>query len=161
MNENVTRRDENRDPITGEPGAHPVGTGVGAAGAGLAGAAAGMAVGGPIGGAIGAVVGAVAGGAGGKAVAEAVDPTAEDAYWRENHRKESYFDRNRSYEDYSPAYRTGYEGFDRYYGEGTTFDAAEPDLRSDYEKRSGTMKWDEARPAARAAWNRIENRRDR
>lgn len=55
MNEKTTGRDENRDPITGEPGSHPVGTGVGAAGAGLAGAAAGMAVGGPVGGVIGAV----------------------------------------------------------------------------------------------------------
>ena len=31
--------DANRDPITGTPGAHPVGTGVGAAGGGSAGAA--------------------------------------------------------------------------------------------------------------------------
>ena len=31
--------DANRDPITGAPGAHPVGTGVGATGGGAAGAA--------------------------------------------------------------------------------------------------------------------------
>src|SRR6478672_8826728 len=38
--------DENRDPITGETGAHPVGAGVGAAvGGALAGAAAGIAAG--------------------------------------------------------------------------------------------------------------------
>ncbi|MGZ8901027.1 MAG: glycine zipper family protein, partial [Limisphaerales bacterium] len=41
--------DANRDPITGAPGAHPVGTGVGATGGGAAGAAIGAAVGGPVG----------------------------------------------------------------------------------------------------------------
>src|SRR5258705_8003526 len=74
-------RDSNPDPITGAPGAHPIGTGVGAAGAGAAGAAIG-AVAGPVGAAVGAVVGAVAGGLAGKGVAEAVNPTEEDAYWR-------------------------------------------------------------------------------
>ena len=43
-------RDENRDPITGAPGAHPVGTGIGAAAGGVAaGAAAGTVAAGPIG----------------------------------------------------------------------------------------------------------------
>ena len=41
-------RDMNRDPITGEPGSHPVGTGVGAAGGAAAGAVVGS-VFGPIG----------------------------------------------------------------------------------------------------------------
>ena len=66
--------DSNLDPITGEPGAHPVGTGLGAAGGALAGAAIG-AVGGPVGMTAGALVGAVAGGLVGKEVAEKVDPT--------------------------------------------------------------------------------------
>ena len=46
-------KDLNRDPITDEPGSHPVGTGVGATGGAVAGAAAG-AIGGPIGMAVGA-----------------------------------------------------------------------------------------------------------
>lgn len=52
--------DLNLDPITGEPGSHPIGTGVGAAGGALTGAAIG-AVAGPVGAAAGAVVGAIAG----------------------------------------------------------------------------------------------------
>lgn len=56
------------DPITGEPGAHPAAVGVGALGAGAAGAAIGMLVG-PIGAIIGAAVGAVAGGLAGHEVA--------------------------------------------------------------------------------------------
>ena len=62
------------DPITGEPGAHPVGVGVGALGAGAAGAAIGS-IGGPIGMLIGAAIGAVAGGLAGKEVAT----TSEDS----------------------------------------------------------------------------------
>ena len=69
------QQDANRDPITGEPRSHPVGTGAGAA---LGGAAAGAAVGsvaGPVGTGIGAAAGAIAGGLGGKAVAEHFNPT--------------------------------------------------------------------------------------
>ncbi len=121
-------RELNQDPISGEPGAHPVGTGVGAATGGAAGAAIGS-VGGPIGTAVGAVIGAVAGGLAGKGVAEMIDPTAEDAYWRESHWSQPYADRTRPYEAYAPAYRTGFTG----YREGKTFDDREADLRMEYE----------------------------
>jgi phage tail tape-measure protein len=74
----------NRDPITGPPGAHPVGTGVGAFVGGAAAGAASGAVGGPVGAVVGAVMGAVLGGLAGKQVAEGMDPTMEDAHWREH-----------------------------------------------------------------------------
>jgi uncharacterized protein (TIGR02271 family) len=68
-------QDANRDPLTGEPRSHPIGTGVGAvAGGAAAGAAAGT-VAGPVGTGIGAAVGAVAGGLAGKAAAEKFNPT--------------------------------------------------------------------------------------
>ena len=38
----ANEEDLNRDPITGTPGAHPLGTGAGAASGGVAGAAAGQ-----------------------------------------------------------------------------------------------------------------------
>lgn len=66
--------DANRDPITGAPGAHPVGAGLGAAGGAGTGAAIG-AMGGPIGAGVGAVIGGVAGGLVGKEAGEAVNPT--------------------------------------------------------------------------------------
>lgn len=69
----------NQDPITGAPGAHPVGTGVGAAGGAVTGAAIGTMVGGPIGTIAGAVVGAIAGGLAGKEVAEGTNPTVGGA----------------------------------------------------------------------------------
>jgi uncharacterized protein (TIGR02271 family) len=73
---NRKNRDLNRDPITGEPGSHPVGTGAGAAIGGAAGAAAGS-VAGPVGTGVGAVAGAVVGGLGGKAAGEKFDPTGD------------------------------------------------------------------------------------
>ena len=149
-------KDLNRDPLTDEPGAHPVGTGVGAGGGALAGGAAGGAVGGPIGAAIGGVIGAVAGGLAGKATAEALDPTAEEAYWRENYDTQPYYESGFTYDDYHPAYRTGWEGRARY--EGRSFDESERELEADYNRYRGTSQlgWDKNRHAARAAWDRFD-----
>jgi uncharacterized protein (TIGR02284 family) len=148
-------KDMNRDPITDEPGAHPVGTGLGAvAGGAVVGAAAG-ALAGPAGALVGAVAGAVAGGLGGKAAAEAVNPTAEESYWRGAYTNETYVESGRTFDDYGPAYRLGWGGRDSYSGD---FDAVEPSLAADWEqKRAGSsLSWPQARPATRAAWNRID-----
>jgi phage tail tape-measure protein len=69
---------KNTDAITGEPGAHPVGTGVGAAGGAITGAALGAAIGGPTGAAVGTVVGGIAAAYGARGVAEAMNPTTEE-----------------------------------------------------------------------------------
>ena len=150
------KRDENRDPITGTPGAHPVGTGVGAASGGAAGAAIGTVVGGPIGAGVGIVAGAIIGGLAGKGAAEAIDPTVEDAYWRENYRNRDYVDKTANYESYQPAYRVGYEGYGRY--QGKSYDQVESDLQRDYERAAGRsgLGWEKARRAARDAWDRLE-----
>jgi hypothetical protein len=147
--------DANRDPISGKPGAHPVGTGVGAAGGGAAGAAIG-AVAGPVGAAVGLAAGAIAGGLAGKAVAEHIDPTVEDHYWRENYPSRYYAEPDVSYEDYQPAYRTGYEGYSRYHGQ--KYDDVEPRLERDYEQSKGTssVPWEKAKHATRDAWHRVE-----
>jgi uncharacterized protein YcfJ len=144
----------NPDPITGAPGSHPVGTGVGAV---LGGAAAGAATGtvaGPAGTLVGAAVGAVVGGLAGKGVAEKIDPTREDAYWRENHARQVYAN-NRPYDDFAPAYRVGYEGYAEYGVNGQTFEQSEDQLRREYEKQNAKLAWPEVRPATRAAWTRF------
>lgn len=148
----------NRDPISGAPGAHPVGTGAGAVAGAAAGAAAGTAVGGPVGTLVGGAIGAVAGGLAGKGIAEMVDPTEEDQYWREAHRDEPYYVEGREYDtDYAPAYRAGYEGRVKY--DGRAFDDVEEDLAADYERfRGNDMTWEEVRPASRAAWDRVDRR---
>ncbi|RYD82664.1 MAG: DUF2382 domain-containing protein [Verrucomicrobiaceae bacterium] len=192
--------DTNPDPITGEPGSHPIGTGAGAAGGGLTGVAIGTAVGGPIGGAVGAVIGALAGAFAGKGIAEAIDPTAEDAYWREQHPNQTFAQKEHSYDKYAPAYRTGYQGYGKHQP-GTRFEDAEPTLRNEYETLArernehtasatatgggatsglgsapgaiagstaaitssgetipahSPLAWEEAKPAAKAAWDRVE-----
>lgn len=150
-------KDDNRDPISGAPGAHPVGVGAGAvAGGAAAGAAAGT-VAGPVGTVVGAAIGAVAGGLAGKAVAEAIDPTAEDAYWRDNYTREPYYQSGRTYDDYEPAYRAGYETYassDR----PRTFEEVERDIEDAYNARRPRegITWDEARRPARAAWDRVD-----
>ncbi len=156
-NDPRSKKDENRDPITGAPGAHPVGTGVGAAAGGMAaGAAAGTVAAGPIGTAVGAAAGAIVGGLAGKAVAEHFDPTAEEAYWRDNFSREPYYQSGTTFDDYAPAYRLGWESRSRYAGR--RFEDVESDLSRDYESRRGKSKlsWDHAKRATRAAWDRIE-----
>jgi uncharacterized protein (TIGR02284 family) len=148
-------RDLNRDPITDEPGAHPVGTGLGAAGGAVAGAAAG-AIAGPLGAAVGGVVGAVVGGLAGKAAGEAVNPTAEEAFWKDNYSKEPYVESGRSFDDYGPAYRLGVSGRERYQEPWTS---VEPRLASEWESTRGssTLNWESAKPASQAAWSRADS----
>jgi len=147
----------NEDPITGEPGSHPVGVGVGTAAGAAAGGAMG-AVGGPLGAAVGAVVGGIAGGLAGKAGGEAVNPTVEDAYWRENHSTREYYEPGHTYDqDYAPAYRLGWEGPSRY---GQDFVTSESAMRTDWEERKGSSRldWPRAKHAVRDAWHRVERR---
>ena len=152
---NKDTRDMNRDPISGKPGSHPLGTGVGATGGAVAGASIGAA-GGPVGMAVGGAIGAVVGGLAGHAVGEAVDPTAEDAYWRSNYENEPYRASGYDYNDYAPAYKLGYEGRGRYAGR--RFDEVESELASDWETTKGNSRlaWNDAKSATRAAWHRVE-----
>lgn len=154
-------KDENRDPLSGAPGAHPVGVGVGAAIGGAATGAAAGAVGGPVGAAVGAVVGGVAGGYAGKAAGEAIDPTAEEAYWSENYSKRPYFDENVPFDEYAPAYRHGWESRSRYADR--RYDEVASDVQRDWEasEYGGRFEWNRAQPAVRDAWDRIEARSPR
>lgn len=71
----TTENPLNKDPITQEPGAHPLGTGLGAGSGALAGAAVGTLVAGPFGTLAGGMIGAISGGLAGKEIAEATNPT--------------------------------------------------------------------------------------
>lgn len=155
--ETTIEKNANRDPITDEPGSHPVGTGIGAL---LGGAAAGAATGtvaGPVGTVVGAAVGAVVGGLAGKGLAEAIDPTREDAYWRENFTSRPYVNQGSSYDDYGPAYGYGVEAYSKY--PGRSFDDVEPDLSKNWGTTRGDsdLSWDGAKHATRDAWNRVSD----
>lgn len=162
---NKQNPDTNPDPITGEKGAHPIGTGLGAAAVGAGGAAAGAAAGAaigagmtgpaaPIGGVIGAIAGAVAGGYAGKGVAEKVNPTEHDNYWRDNYRDRPYVQEGATYDEYGPAYRYGVQA--RAEHPDQQFEDVEQDLQRDWETRRGSsnLSWPEARDACRDAWDR-------
>ncbi|HEX4494424.1 MAG TPA: glycine zipper domain-containing protein [Thermoanaerobaculia bacterium] len=138
---------------------HPVGSGVGAAAGAATGAAVGTAVAGPVGTLVGAAVGAVAGGLLGHGVAEGTNPTVEDAYWRENYGNRPYANASRTYDDYQPAYRYGWESKARYGNK--TWNEVEPELGSnwnDYNQGSARQTWDEAKLATKDAWHRVEDR---
>lgn len=151
----ISRRDDNPDPITEEPGSHPIGTGVGAALGGAAAGAAAGAVAGPIGTIAGATIGAIAGGYAGKATEEYFDPTAEDAYWRANFKNRPYAEAGKDYDYYRPAYEYGWESSSHF--RDRNFVDVESDLATDWETRPdrADLDWEDARPAVEDAWKRV------
>jgi len=83
-----------------------------------------------------------------------INPTAEEAFWRDAFKREPYYRASMGYDDYSPAYRVGYTGPLRREG---TFDSLETQLEQDWlcVKGRSRLTWTEARLAARAAWRRV------
>ena len=147
----------NRDPISGTPGSHPVGTGIGAL---LAGAATGAVTGtaaGPVGTLIGAALGAVVGGLAGKGVAEVLDPTSQDTFWSESYNSRPYVRPGASFDDFGPAYGYGVDAFWRHPGQ--HFDDIEAELARGWERarRSSSLDWQGAKLATRDAWNRLSD----
>jgi len=113
--------------------------------------------------AVGTVVGTAAGVAAGAAQAlvgktpqkPAVDPMAEELYWREHFAAEPYFDGSQfAFDDYLPAWRTGWEGKTKYAGR--AFADIERDLEKDWNWNRGKSRllWHQARDAVRAAFER-------
>lgn len=154
---NTENRDMNRDPISGAPGSHPVGVGVGGAGGATAGALVG-ALFGPIGMLVGGGIGAIAGAAAGKGVAERIDPTGETEYWRNEYVNRPYYSKDYDYDtDYLPAYTYGTDARTRYAGRQWD-DSLEADLRQGWEtaKAKSRLTWEKAKDAVRDAWNRSD-----
>jgi hypothetical protein len=85
----------------------------------------------------------------------APDWKTEEAYWREQHSKQPYADKNRAYEDYAAAYRVAVEGAGKHAGK--EYDEVEHSLATEYERAQAgsAIPWDTVRPAARAAWDRL------
>lgn len=158
---NVPADLRNRDPVTGESGCHPVGSGIGAAvGAAGVGAVAGTALG-PVGTVVGAVVGGVIGGLAGKEVGESANPTVESAYWNEHFSSRPYYLEGKSFGHYLPAYRIGWESFLE--NPSGSWAEREPGLKKKWEDLSRweneggapTLTWEEAKLAAKDAHDRL------
>lgn len=150
-------RDMNRDPISGAPGSHPVGVGVGGTGGAVAGAAIGSLLG-PIGTLIGGAIGTIAGASAGKGVAERIDPTGENEYWRSEYSKRPYADTQYDYDkDYAPAYAYGNEL--RALHAGRRWDhSLENDVSQGWDtaRASSRLKWEQAKDAVRDAFDRSD-----
>ena len=83
------------------------------------------------------------------------DPAKEEAYWRQHHAEQPYADKTRPFEHYVPAYRVGYQAAAKHAGK--EFEEIEDDVALDYERGrpEDGLPWDHARPAVKAAWDRL------
>ena len=151
----------NPDPITDQPGSHPIETGIGAL---IGGAASGMAVGAvatgplaPVGAVVGLVAGAVAGGLAGKGVGELIDPTTKDNWLRDyfsSQEAKKHVREGETVDTYRPAYDYGVEAGTRHAGK--KFDDVELNLKTVWDERRGDdgLAWDRSSPAVRHAFDR-------
>ena len=149
------RLDPKKDALNRTPDARNIGVAAGTvAGGAVAGAAVG-AVTGPVGATVGAAIGAIAGGFAGKALSDKLDPSLEEEYWRSAYQSEPYYEPGFSYDDYGPAYRSGFEARARLADE-RSFDDIEPDLEADFNshRANSRLGWDKGRFAAQAAYER-------
>jgi hypothetical protein len=103
------------------------------------------------------VIGGVVGGLVGSEVAEDINPTAEEAYWKENYRNRPYVSKDSSFETYQPAYRSGIDAYSQ--NRDKRFADIEPQLSQDWEKRNSSLSWEEAKPASQDAFDRLANSR--
>lgn len=157
MARDTSQRDANRDPITGAPGSHPVGVGVGGVAGGVAAGALAGTVFGPIGTLIGAAAGTLAGAAAGKGVAERIDPTGEVEYWRTTAPTRPYYTGEHDFQrDYAGVYQAGAVARGEYPNE--SWEDAERRLQAQWDADRGDSRldWDRARPAAQDAWERAD-----
>ena len=148
----------NPDPLTDQPGSHPVETGIGAV---LGGVASGLAVGmvaGPVGAVIGAIAGgAAAGGLAGKGVGELIDPTTEDNWLREySETSKTAAGKKYTADEIRPAYKYGMTTAASTDYAGKRYEDVESDLRSRYEsdKTLASRPWGEVRGAVKDAYDR-------
>ena len=123
-----------------------VSTATGGAGGALAGAAVGAAVGGPVGAAVGAGIGAVAGSAAGGAAGYA----SHEADFRSEFESGSAHGKHK-WEDVSPAYRYGWESYDRPEYRSKSWTEVGPELKKSY---TGTTSWAESEPYIKTAWEK-------
>jgi hypothetical protein len=147
------RGGRNADPITDEPGSHPIETGIGAVAAGASAGLVAGAVAGPLAAAAGVAAGAIAGGYLGKQMGEMIDPTAVDEFLRENFESRPYVQAGDSYEDFRKAYRYGGLAESKYGDSG--LDLTCESLCKEWENIEGNeMPWSRASGAVQDGYDR-------
>jgi hypothetical protein len=116
---------------------------------------AGKTLAGAIGTAAGLAAGTAAALAGKHPERKQVEPANEELYWREHFAAEPYVETAYQFEDYLPAWRTGWEGRGKY--QGRSFDDVLRDLEGDFYWNRGKSRltWQQAVPAVRAGWEHV------
>ena len=86
---------------------------------------------------------------------EEPDPIVDESYWREHHHEQSFMATEEGFERYVAAYRTGWEGAQKY-GANLHPDELASRLEQDYVRvcDRNSVGWEQGRPAALAAYNR-------
>ncbi|MEO8359283.1 MAG: hypothetical protein ABI672_04575 [Vicinamibacteria bacterium] len=109
---------------------------------------------------VSAAFGGVLGGVAGKSAAKSIDAARENTYWARQFKSEPYVERNLKYADYEPAYRFGWESYQRY--EGRDFLDLYSELQRDWDahRADSPLTWEKAKAASQAAWRRVENGQD-
>lgn len=84
-----------------------------------------------------------------------INISEEEQYWREQHPKQPYADKNVPFERYIPAYRTGIEAAKKHPGK--RFEEIEDDVVLGYQRHriGAALPWDHARHAVHAAWAKL------
>lgn len=80
--------------------------------------------------------------------------TFEDHWWHDNYTELEELEHDRGYEYYRPAFRYGWESYERHHGR--SWSDAEPELARCWESECGDSdaKWSEAKRAVRHAFER-------
>ena len=84
----------------------------------------------------------------------------EDSWWRSNFSSRPYAT-GRNYDEFRPAYQYGYESGQHHMGR--QWNDVESDLRTGWEKRSGSgsgSTWESVKDAVRDAWHRVTGQKD-
>src|SRR5262249_59231715 len=97
--------------------------------------------------------GAVWGGPGGRGAGEDLDRVAGGDYWGETSRRSPYFAAETE-DRYEPAYRFGWTRAGQYEYRNRGFEEVELELRRHWESEGPDQAWEDARDAAREAWER-------
>jgi hypothetical protein len=84
----------------------------------------------------------------------------EDNYWTENFSSRPYYIGPDYYDRFRPAFRYGFES--AHHSMGRSWDEAEPDLRSGWERYphrgEHVSAWEEIKDAVKDAWDRVTTR---
>jgi len=93
----------------------------------------------------------------GSKFAASIDPSAEEAYWRENFSHRPYVTAGATYNEYRPAYTYGVDAHRRF--EGQSFEQVEPELMREWDGVKGvsSLSWENASHAVRDAWQRVSD----